>query len=116
MIHLKKIDYNTEKSLKKRGLGVGLAVQQYIDNEVIKKMDPYTPFDSGVLKSSPLSQSKIGSGLVTQQTPYARRWYYTNASFSGAPRRGMKWFERMKQNHKMEILSGAARLSGGRSR
>ena len=78
-------------------------------------MDPYTPFakkNGGTLKSSPNIQTTIGSGKIIQQTPYAKRWYYEQANFNEAPRRGNKWFERMKENHKKDILAGAAKILG----
>lgn len=115
MIFLKKVEFDEVKSLNKRGLNKGGKVQQFIDSEVIRKMDPYTPFRDGVLKNSPSRQSTIGSGKIVQQTPYARRWYYTHANFSGAPMRGMKWFERMKQSHKSDILKGAAQIAGAKT-
>lgn len=113
MIFLRKIDFDIPLILRTRGVEQGGKVQKFIDNEVIKRMDPYTPFDVGTLKSAPLS-SKIGSGRIVQQTPYAKRWYYTQANFSGAPMRGMKWFDRMKESHKRDILQGAAKIAGGR--
>ena len=36
-----------------------------------------------------------------------KRWYYRPANFSGAPERGNRWFERMKDKHWKEILAGA---------
>lgn len=115
MIFLKLFDYDQEKSKSKRGLNKGGAVQKFVDSEVIRHMDSYTPFKSGALKSSPQGQSTIGSGKITQQTPYAKRLYYNpQYNFNEAPRRGGKWFERMKQNHKSDILKGAAQISGAK--
>lgn len=46
-------------------------------------------------------------------TPYARRWYYRPANFTGAPMRGNYWFERMKQNGgKDAILPGSGQTYG----
>lgn len=84
--------------------------QRFIDSECMRLMDPYTPFDKGTLKSAPNIQS--GGGKIVQQTPYAKRWYYEHANFKEAPRRGNKWFERMKENHKKDILAGAAKILG----
>lgn len=36
-------------------------------------------------------------------------------TYSGAPERGAFWFERMKAEHKDDILRGAAALAGGRA-
>lgn len=87
--------------------------QRFVDSECIRLMDPYTPFDKGTLKSVPNIQS--GGGQIVQQTPYAKRWYYEKANFQGAPRRGYRWFERMKLNHKDNILQGAAKIIGAKS-
>lgn len=87
--------------------------QRFVDSECMRLMDPYTPFKNGALKSSPNIQS--GGGKIVQQTPYAKRWYYEPANFNEAPRRGNKWFERMKENHKKDILAGAAKIIGAKS-
>ena len=83
------------------------SAQEFVDSQVIKRMDAYTPMDSGFLKKSPILLTVIGSGIITQAAPYARRWYYTPAKFSGAPMRGTHWFERMKnEGGKEAILRG----------
>lgn len=99
--------------MEKRGLNPMGRVQKYIDSEVMRKMDPYTPHLSGTLKDSPLLQTKIGSGLIHQKQPYARRQYYEN---KGNGLRGKLWFERMKADHIQDILDGAnneSRKNGG---
>lgn len=110
-IELKKL----ESLLSKRGLAERGAVQRYIDNEVLKLTDPYVPMDTGALKSSGVRHTSIGSGEVKYKTPYARRLYYNpQYNYDGAPKRGGRWFERMKSDHKLSILKGAANLAGGR--
>ena len=85
--------------------------QMFVDSEVIRRMDPYTPFDSGLLKKSPILLTVIGSGTITQSAPYARRGYYTPANFNGAPKRGNHWFENMKNNGGKEaILRGVKKI------
>lgn len=37
-------------------------------------------------------------------------------TYNGAPERGAFWFERMKAEHKDDILQGAAALAGGRAK
>lgn len=115
MIFLKEFTYDADKSLTKRNLQEGARVQAFVDSECIRRMDPYTPFDIGILKSAPLRQTTIGSGKIIQQTPYAKRWYYERANFQGAPMRGNKWFERMKASQKGAILAGAAKIAGAKS-
>lgn len=46
-------------------------------------------------------------------TLYGRKWYYMPAHFQGAPERGNYWFERMKQQHKNQILKGAQKIANG---
>ena len=82
--------------------------QTFVDSEVIRRMNPYVPMDSGFLKMSATLLTVLGSGQVVQMAPYARKWYYTPAKFSGAPKRGTYWFERMKnEGGKEAILRGA---------
>lgn len=62
--------------LKNRGLEPYGKVQKFIDNEITKKMVPYTPMLSSTLFKSATPSPKIGSGLIIQKTPYARYQYY----------------------------------------
>lgn len=104
------------KILKRRGLEERGIVQRYIDSEVIRLMAPYTPKDTGALIDSATKQTTIGSGLVEQggnSVPYAKKHYYKDARFTGAPMRGTYWFERMKNNGgKESILKGVKRMVG----
>ena len=87
--------------LKKRGLENRGRIQKYVDKEVIRLMTPYAPKESGELIRSATRLTNIGSGLVKQggkSAPYARKWYYTQAKFTGAPMRGTYWFKRAMQN------------------
>ena len=114
-IKTKLIIHDIKKSIEKRGLEAQGRVQQYIDSEVLRLCDPYVPMDRGILKQSGTQHTKIGSGRVVYKTPYARRMYYNpQYNFQGAPMRGAYWFERMKANHKDEILKGAAEVAGAR--
>lgn len=126
---------STDILLKERGLEDMGRVQKYIDSEVIRLMDPYTPMRSGTLKQA-FFNTRIGSGLIVQSTPYARYQYYgkkygpnipiirngivegwfsppvkqptgENLHYQGEPQRGAFWFERMKTDHATDILKGA---------
>ena len=111
---LKSIDCDIDALLKGRGLDEGGEVQRFIDSEAVRLCDPLVPFDQGTLAESGVINTVVGSGEVKYRTPYARRWYYMPANFSGAPDRGNYWFERMKNNGgKDQILKGAAQLAGG---
>ncbi|MBE0600229.1 MAG: hypothetical protein IH607_00460 [Firmicutes bacterium] len=102
-----------ETLLKKRGIDSGGAVQRYIDSEVLRLCRPYVPLDQGTLIASGRLATTLGSGEVKYNTPYARKWYYQPAHFSGAPTRGNHWFERMKnEGGKAEILRGVKQLTG----
>lgn len=89
------------------------SVQQVIDSEVLRYSSPYVPFDSGMLDKSGLLHTHVGSGEVVYSTPYARRMYYNpQYRFQGAPMRGAYWFERMKTNHRNDILRSAKKKAG----
>ncbi len=112
-----KIKTNDEL-LRERGLNKGGAVQKYIDSEVIRCMDPFTPFRTGYLKKSATLGTTIGSGLIKYAAPYAREQYYNNSGrgtegLSRGGKRGRYWFEHMKVIFGNAILAGAARISGG---
>lgn len=90
-------------------------VQSFVDSEVLRLMQPYTPLRTGMLVKSATLGTVIGSGKIKQITPYAARQYYTTAATrSYDPRRGARWFERMKIDHKSYILRGASQSAGVR--
>lgn len=104
-----------------RGLDTGGKTQKYIDSEVLRLSEPYVPWlTKTLIRSGPIN-TKIGSGEVIYKTPYARRQYYENAGMGkegmnkGGGRRGKQWFERMKPNHREQILAGAAKVAGGKA-
>ena len=43
--------------------------QTMLDQEVLRRTDPYVPLDSGLLKDSALLASSIGEGLLVYSTP-----------------------------------------------
>lgn len=87
--------------------------QVFVDSAVMRLSDPYVPFDTGVLKTSTILATVVGSGGVEYNTPYARKQYLEN---KGNGLRGRHWFERMKADHKEEIFAGAAKITGGKSK
>lgn len=110
-----KFIFDASLAIARRGLQNGGRVQQVIDSEVLRRVNPYTPRREGILISSGTMHTKLGSGNVIQSAPYARRLYYNpQYNFSEAPRRGAYWFERMKADQKDDILRTAATESGGR--
>ena len=110
---LASVKCDPNEVIRKRGLQEGGKVQQFIDTECLKLCAPKVPKDSNTLIESGNANTKIGSGQLEYRTPYARRWYYMPANFSEAPERGNYWFERMKQQHKEQILAGAKKVAGG---
>ena len=88
-------------------------VQVFIDSEVARLCTPYVPWDTGTLAKSPLTATDFGSGEVVYNTPYAKAQYYRKGKrkkTSGM--QGPLWFERMKADHKKEILAGAQKYAG----
>lgn len=58
-------------------LDAGFAKVQYaFSQQVAKTVDPYVPFDTGMLKNSVNQASKFDEGLLVYNTPYARKQYY----------------------------------------
>lgn len=121
--------------LARRNLEEGGKVQKYIDSEVIRLCDPYTPYQTGDLRKSVRTGTKIGSGEVIWNSRYARFQYYgclmvspvTGSSWAGKNEKkvltnrplkyhgggGKRWFERMKADHRDAIIRGAAVMAGG---
>jgi len=131
---------DNQELIKDRGLQPYGRVQKFIDQEVIRLMDPYTPMLTGVLEKSATLGTRIGSGEIHQNVPYARYQYYGKlmvSSITGSawasrgeskiltdkdlahnksqhPQAGPFWFERMKTDRKEQILREAQRLAGAR--
>ena len=106
--------------------------QKFIDSECIRQMQPYIPRLNGVLSRSATLSTRIGSGVIEYNVPYARYQYYgklmvssiTGSAYSKGekkiltdvdlkytktnPKAGAYWFERMKTDKKSSILRGAA--------
>lgn len=92
--------------------------QSYVDSEVLRLSEPYTPLQTGMLVKSGTLGTDIGSGVVQWIAPYARLQYYASrkpGSETG-PLRGPHWFERMKQTYRDQIITGARRIAGRGSR
>jgi hypothetical protein len=90
------------------------AAQKFVDSEVLRLSEPFTPLLTSMLIKSGILGTDIGSGTVSWIAPYAAAQYYGNkrtSSMTGALRGGM-WFERMKAVHKGTIISGAKKLAG----
>lgn len=50
--------------------------QRFVDSECIRYMDKYTPMRTGAMIKSVTLGTKIGSGHIVYNSPYARYQYY----------------------------------------
>jgi len=121
-----------EELLKRRGLQEGGLVQKFIDSESMRYMSDYMPRrQAGELEHMMVLGTVIGSGQIDIPGPYAHYLHEgilfvspTTGSpwakkdeikiptdrelqYTGAPMRGKKFFDRMKADHKEDILTGA---------
>lgn len=132
-----KVDINTAKILKQRGLGGDNRAQKYLASEVKRLSDPYVPMSSGTLKNT----AKIaGDGSsITYIQPYAHYQYagrvmgpnymdsngewksgkapkhYTGAAltYSGGGLRGPQWDKRMVADKMGELERNLKNFVGG---
>ena len=127
--------------MKDRGLQKGGPVQQTIDAEAMRYMSPYMPRrQAGELEHMMVLATVVGSGQIDIPGPYAHylhegilyvspttgsAWAKRNEikiptnkelTYAGAPMRGKKFFDRMKADHKDDILEAAQKVAdrGGR--
>lgn len=84
--------------------------QSYIDSEIIRRSDPLVPFDTGMLKKSGITGTKIGSGVIEYTAPYAKRQYFKGRATG---QRGRLWCRRMWTSDKPEILENAQKIING---
>lgn len=91
--------------------------QNYVDSECLKYLPDYTPvsmdkgYNKRLKKVIPFTgKGKMSKahkverpGVIINTEPKARREYYVNKGFSG---QGKLWLERMKADHKDDILKG----------
>lgn len=77
--------------------------QMFVDSEVLRKMDPISPWRTGAMVRSATQGTVIGSGHIVYNSVYARRQYYEHKSRS-------KWFEKVKAQSLSQIQEGAAKI------
>jgi hypothetical protein len=72
--------------------------QKVLDITVIKDSSRFVPFETGTLEKSAMESSRIGSGLVVYNTPYAKRQYYGQFEHgkNKHPHATRLWFEAAK--------------------
>lgn len=133
-----KVQFNVkdkETLLRNHGLQEGGPVQKLVDNETMQYMGDYMPRrQAGKLEHMMVMATVIGSGQIDIPGPYAHylhegilyvspttgsAWAKKNEikvptdqelTYAGAPMRGKKWFDRMKADHKDDILQAAQAL------
>lgn len=91
-------------------------VQNYVDNECVKKMSEYVPValpkyeNAGMLRDS-VEISEPGTIIYT--APFAKKRYYDPDARkpTGNPKASRLWFEVMKSKHKDEIKKGVREIT-----
>lgn len=125
----------TGELLRIHGLQESGSVQQLVDSECMRYMSSYMPRrQAGELEHMMILATVIGSGQIDIPGPYAHylhegilyvspstgsAWAKKNEikvptgkelTYAGAPMRGKKWFDRMKADHKDDILQAVQAL------
>ncbi len=122
------VDFNFAK-LQGRLAGSVMLAQAWLDNEVLKDSAPFVPRLTGELEQSGPRGTKVGSGEVVYNSPYARYQYYGKVMIGPAPKQltdrdlvysrqshpkaGAFWFERSKAINKKKWVKGVKMLGGG---
>jgi hypothetical protein len=89
-------------------------VQKFVDSESIRLMVPYTPMRNGILQKGAVLGTKIGSGEIHYNIPYARyQYYYPPTRTEVNPNATMEWFETAKAAHLDEWVRLYANLYTG---
>ena len=90
--------------------------QKWLDNEVLKDSGPYVPFRHGHLFRSGIAATRIGSGEIEYNAPYARRLYYgirMHFSRDKHPQASAQWFEKAKAVNKRKWMERVKKILGG---
>lgn len=90
--------------------------QTFLDSEVLRTSAPYVPMRSGALMRSGTTGTKIGTGKIVYNTPYAKRKYYGfgfHFSKDKHPQACAQWFEKAKATHKDAWLQGVSKIIKG---
>lgn len=109
----KNIDFDLDAS---RFIYQSKKAQIWLDNEVLKDTTPFLPFKTGQLEHSGVLGTRIGSGEIIYNTPYARRLYYNpqfNFSKEAHPKAQAYWFEASKSINKDKWIRGVRKIGGG---
>jgi len=87
--------------------------QAFVDSEVLRLSEPYTPLLTGTLIKTGILGTDVGSGTVQWIAPYARKNYYSprKAGSATGPLRGPYWFGRMKAVHGAALIKKARKMA-----
>ena len=109
-----ELKWNTD--FQPRWQGRYSAAQRFVDSEVLRLCEPYTPLLTGMLVKSGTLGTTIGSGEVAWIAPYAHYQYYSprKPGSQTGPLRGPYWFERGKAVWGTQVITGARRIAGSR--
>lgn len=95
-------NFNLKDCINTLGIEERGRVQSFVTESVLNLAGPYVPNDLAEKYENPhrlQDSGHIENGTeVVWKAPYARRWYYQDADFQGAPMRGRYWVPRMLQN------------------
>ncbi len=110
-----KAELKFNSNFRQKWQGNYIAAQMFVDSEVLRLSEPFTPLLTSMLIKSGTLGTDVGSGTVKWIAPYAKAQYYRarKPGSQTGPLRGGMWFERMKGVHGQKIVSGARRLAGG---
>ena len=86
--------------------------QMFVDSEILRNSDPLVPFDTGSLKRSGITGTRVGTGIIKYTAPYAKPQYFKGRSNG---QRGRKWTRRMWTSKGKKIMKDAQKMiNGGR--
>lgn len=106
-----KLEWNA--TFQQKWQGRYTVAQRFMDSEVLRRSEPFTPLLTSMLIKSGILGTDIGSGVVEWIAPYAKAQYYRpRIGTQTGPLRGGFWFERMKAVAGSQIIAGARRIAG----
>ena len=86
--------------------------QAFIDSEILRNSDPFVPFDTGSLKRSGITGTRVGTGIIRYTAPYAKKQYFCGSS---SDQKGRKWVRRMWASKGKKVIKEAQKMiNGGR--
>ena len=108
-----KLEFNS--SFQPKFQGQYTRAQKFLDSEILRGTEPYTPLLTGILIKSGQLGTDIGSGLVQWIAPYAKAQYYSprKPGSTTGPLRGPYWFARWKEVKGRNTIEKTRLIAGG---